>query len=96
MFGTVDSWLLWKLTGEHLTDVSNASRTLLLDLKKVAWSTELCKFFDIPMQILPRICSSAEVYAHFNDGMCFILLISEYDMQISIFENEQNIRINDR
>uniref|UniRef100_F1L477 Probable glycerol kinase n=1 Tax=Ascaris suum TaxID=6253 RepID=F1L477_ASCSU len=69
MFGTVDSWLLWKLTGEHLTDVSNASRTLLLDLKKVAWSTELCKFFDIPMQILPRICSSAEVYAHFNDGL---------------------------
>ncbi|VDM46202.1 unnamed protein product [Toxocara canis] len=68
MFGTVDSWLLWNLTGKHLTDVSNASRTLLLDLKKVAWSTELCKFFDIPSYILPEIRSSAEVYAHFKDG----------------------------
>ncbi|VDK62399.1 unnamed protein product [Anisakis simplex] len=68
MFGTVDSWLLWKLTGKHLTDITNASRTLLLDLKKVSWSTELCKFFDIPMEILPEIRSSAEVYANIEEG----------------------------
>uniref|UniRef100_A0A0K0DD57 Probable glycerol kinase n=1 Tax=Angiostrongylus cantonensis TaxID=6313 RepID=A0A0K0DD57_ANGCA len=59
LFGTVDTWLIWKLTGEHLTDVTNASRTLLFDLHKRKWSTEMCEFFDIPQDILPRIMSSA-------------------------------------
>lgn len=70
LFGTVDSWLIWNLTGRgtHITDVSNASRTLLLDLHKVKWSNELCKFFDIPEHILPQIKSSAEVYGHIKDG----------------------------
>lgn len=68
MFGTVDTWLIWKLTGAYVTDVSNASRTLLLDLHKRKWSTQLCEFFDLPMEILPEIRSSAEVYGHFDKG----------------------------
>lgn len=68
MFGNVDTWLMWNLTGKHVTDVSNASRTLLFDLRKATWSTEMCDFFGIPLEILPKICSSAEVYGHINSG----------------------------
>ncbi|VDM53301.1 unnamed protein product [Angiostrongylus costaricensis] len=68
LFGTVDTWLIWKLTGEHVTDVTNASRTLLFDLHKRKWSTEMCEFFNIPQDILPRIMSSAEVYGTLTDG----------------------------
>ncbi|KAL3123165.1 hypothetical protein niasHT_010335 [Heterodera trifolii] len=68
MFGTVDSWLMWKLIGIHATDVTNASRTLLMDLQKRKWSTEMCTFFDIPMEILPEIRSSAEIYGHLQKG----------------------------
>ncbi|CAD6195248.1 unnamed protein product [Caenorhabditis auriculariae] len=68
MFGTVDTWLIWKLTGVHVTDVSNASRTLLLDLHKRKWSSQLCDFFDLPMEILPEIKSSAEIYGYLLEG----------------------------
>ncbi|PAV88567.1 hypothetical protein WR25_14574 [Diploscapter pachys] len=68
LFGTVDTWLIWKLTGEFITDVTNASRTLLLDLHKRKWSSELCDFFGIPMEILPTIKSSAEIYGHLRGG----------------------------
>ncbi|KAI6184042.1 putative glycerol kinase [Aphelenchoides bicaudatus] len=73
MFGTVDTWLIWNLTGgvrggKHITDVTNASRTLLLDLHKRKWSSELCNFFGIPYDILPEILSSAEVYGCMKDG----------------------------
>ncbi|PIO75338.1 putative glycerol kinase [Teladorsagia circumcincta] len=68
LFGTVDTWLIWKLTGQHVTDVSNASRTLLLDLHKRKWSSQLCNFFEIPANILPQIKSSAEVYGTITDG----------------------------
>jgi glycerol kinase len=55
--GTIDSWLLWKLTGgrSHVTDASNASRTLLLDIHRVAWDADLCRFFDIPPNLLPQV-----------------------------------------
>lgn len=69
MFGTVDSWLLYKLLGIHVTDVTNASRTLLLDLHKRKWSSQLCEFFDIPIEILPTIRSSAEIYGYINTGI---------------------------
>ncbi|KAL3080819.1 hypothetical protein niasHS_014924 [Heterodera schachtii] len=68
MFGTVDSWLMWKLIGIHATDVTNASRTLLMDLQKRKWSTEMCTFFDIPINVLPKIRSSAEIYGHIPKG----------------------------
>jgi glycerol kinase len=62
LFGTMDSWLIWKLTGRHLTDVTNASRTLLMNLAELSWDDEILAALDIPAAMLPEIRSSAEVY----------------------------------
>jgi glycerol kinase len=63
--GTIDSWLLWNLSGGiHKTDVTNASRTLLMDLETLDWDSELLRLFGVPREILPTICSSSEVFAH--------------------------------
>lgn len=63
-FGTIDSWLIWNLTkGQiHVTDVTNASRTMLCNIHTLQWDDELEKIFDIPGNMLPQICSSSEVY----------------------------------
>ncbi len=63
-FGTVDTFLAWRLTGgaAHVTDVSNASRTLLMDLRTLAWDKELLELFGVPRNLLPEIRGSAEVY----------------------------------
>jgi glycerol kinase len=65
-FGTVDSWLVWNLTGGkvHVTDASNASRTMLFDIAKGAWDDELLKIFGVPRSLLPDVRSSSEVYGH--------------------------------
>ena len=62
-FGTIDSFLLWRLTGGdvHKTDVSNASRTLLMNLDEAEWDEEMLELFDIPRDILPEICGNAEI-----------------------------------
>nr|WP_276925831.1 glycerol kinase GlpK [Faecalibaculum rodentium] len=64
MFGNMDSWLVWKLTGgeQHITDASNASRTLLCNIAEVAWDQDLLKAFNIPEQLLPRIVPTSQVY----------------------------------
>lgn len=61
-FGTIDSWLLFKLTGRHVTDYSNASRTLLFDIRKLAWDAELCELLGVPVGSLPEALPSAHVY----------------------------------
>ncbi len=63
-FGTIDSWLVWNMTNgkKHLTDVSNASRTMLFNLETLDWDDELLEIFDVPRQILPRVKSSSEIY----------------------------------
>jgi len=63
-FGTVDTWLIWKLTKgkTFVTDVSNASRTMLFNIKTLKWDTELLELFDIPLNILPEVRESSEVY----------------------------------
>lgn len=63
-FGTIDTFLVWKLTGgkNHVTDVSNASRTLLMDLNSLQWDPSLLRLFDVPTEILPEICPSSKVY----------------------------------
>jgi glycerol kinase len=63
-FGTIDSWLVWKLTAGklHITDSTNASRTLLLNIHKGAWDPELLRLFDIPPSVLPEVRSSSEIY----------------------------------
>jgi glycerol kinase len=61
--GTIDSWLAWNLSGGlHITDVTNASRTMLLNLETLAWDSDLLEIFDIPIEILPAIKSSSEIY----------------------------------
>lgn len=60
LFGTIDSWLLWRLTGQHVTDVTNASRTMLMDLRTLDWDDELLAAFDIPRIMLPRIRPSTD------------------------------------
>ncbi|MEH0155599.1 glycerol kinase GlpK [Limibacter armeniacum] len=66
LFGTVDSWLIWKFTNgkKHVTDVTNASRTLLYNINTLEWDMELLEVFDIPESILPEVCSSSEVYGY--------------------------------
>ena len=64
-FGTIDSWLVWKLTGGrvHVTDASNASRTLLFNIRTLAWDAALLKLFNIPPSVLPRVVASSGVLA---------------------------------
>ena len=62
-FGTMDSWVAWNLTGEHVTDVTNASRTMLMDLTTLDWSPELLDAFGIPAKLLPSIVPSSGVIA---------------------------------
>src|SRR5512134_1567610 len=61
-FGTIDSWLIWNLTGgsEHVTDVSNASRTLLFNLNTMQWDDALLELFEVPRSVLPRVAASSE------------------------------------
>ncbi len=62
VFGTIDSWLTFKLTGRHLTDYSNASRTLLFDIRRLAWDGELCELLGVDPATLPEPVPSAQVY----------------------------------
>jgi len=64
LFGTVDTFLIYRLTGEHVTDYSNASRTMLFNIKKLDWDDELLEIFGIPRDILPEVRESSEVYGY--------------------------------
>jgi glycerol kinase len=69
LFGNMDTWLIWNLTGgskggKHVTDVTNASRTMLMELESLDWDPEICEIMGIPIAMLPKICSSSEVYGH--------------------------------
>lgn len=70
-FGTVDSWLVWKFTNGklHITDVSNASRTMLYNIHELKWDDELLKIFGIPASILPEVKSSSEVYGETSSSI---------------------------
>lgn len=65
LFGTIDSWLVYKLSGgKHITDVTNASRTLVYNIFDLTWDEELCRILDIPMSMLPKVKSSSEIYGY--------------------------------
>lgn len=73
LFGTIDSWLIWNLTGGvkggiHITDVTNASRTMLMNIETLKWDQFLLNFFGLPTSILPTIKSSSEVYGSIEEG----------------------------
>ncbi|CAM5564182.1 Glycerol kinase [Streptomyces violaceorubidus] len=73
LFGTMDTWVIWNLTGgvnggKHVTDVTNASRTMLMNLHTMAWDEKIAESIGVPMQMLPEIRSSAEVYGEITGG----------------------------
>ena len=85
--GTVDSWLLWNLTGgvdggRHLTDVTNASRTLLMDIETLSWRDDLCELFHVPRSILPAIVPSGYKFGHVRtipalDGVTIAAMVGD-------------------
>ncbi len=70
-FGTIDTWLIWKLTGgrEHVTDVSNASRTMLFNIHTLAWDDELLRLFDVPPSMLPGVRASSTIYGETSTSL---------------------------
>ncbi len=70
LFGNIDTWLIWNLTGQHITDVTNASRTMLMDLNTLDWDEELLSLLGIPRAMLPEIRSSSEIYGSIREGSC--------------------------
>ncbi|XP_034949025.1 glycerol kinase-like isoform X2 [Chelonus insularis] len=71
--GTLDTWIIWNLTGGkddglYITDVTNASRTMLMNIETLSWDPTLCRYFDIPMKLLPEIKSSSEIYGKITVG----------------------------
>ncbi|MEP7277905.1 MAG: glycerol kinase GlpK [Bacteroidota bacterium] len=85
-FGTVDTWLVWKLSGGklHLTDVSNASRTMLLNIHTCQWDDELLQLFDIPHNLLPEVRPSSELYGSTEHGGIAVAGIAG-DQQAALF-----------
>ena len=87
--GTIDAWLLYKLTGEHATDYTNASRTMLYNIETKAWDAELCKLLNVPQAILPEVKSSRARYGvskstgALPDGVPVLALIG--DQQAALF-----------
>ena len=73
LFGTIDSWLIWKLSNGkvHVTDYSNASRTLLFNIHDLKWDEEICEILQIPLAMLPKVASSSEIYAETDPSVFF-------------------------
>jgi glycerol kinase len=69
LFGTMDSWLIWKLTGRHVTDMTNASRTMLMSLDSTDWDDELLDAFGVPRAMLPKIAPSSEIYGEAGSAL---------------------------
>ena len=86
LFGNMDTWVLWNMTGAHVTDVTNASRTLLMDLKTLDWDEEILQTLGIPPQMLPEIRSSSEVYGNAKGGLGGVPLAGDLgDQQAALF-----------
>lgn len=86
MFGNMDTWIIWNLTGAYVTDVTNASRTMLMDLKTLSWDDELLKALGIPRNMLPEIRSSSEVYGAAKGSLGGIPVAGDLgDQQAAVF-----------
>ena len=89
LFGTIDCWLIWNLTGNHFTDLTNASRTQLLNIKEIKWDTELLSLFKIPSQILPELKESADEFGNWEfNGVNIPILGVAGDQQAALFGQE--------
>src|SRR5580700_10293704 len=86
LFGTIDAWLIWKLTGRHVSDVTNASRTMLMDLKTLDWDEDLLDAIGVPRAMLPEIRPSSEVYAKASGVLEGVAVASALgDQQAALF-----------
>ena len=86
LFGNMDTWVLWNLTGVHVTDVTNASRTLLMDLKTLDWDEDILHILNIPRAMLPEIRSSSEVYGNAKGGLGGVRVAGDLgDQQAALF-----------
>jgi glycerol kinase len=91
LFGTMETWLIWNLTGgtaggQHITDVTNASRTMLMNMRTLTWDEELLGFFGVPRAMLPEIRSSAEIYGEDRSVLPGIRIASALgDQQAALF-----------
>jgi len=86
LFGNVDSWLIWNLCGRHVTDVTNASRTLLMDLGQLAWDPSLASAMGIPMAMLPEIRPSVAVYGEGTAALAGVPIAGDLgDQQAALF-----------
>jgi glycerol kinase len=86
LFGNMDTWVIWNLTGVHVTDVTNASRTLLMNLKTLDWDDELLRLFGVPRSMLPKICSSSEVYGNVHGALGGVPIAGDLgDQQAALF-----------
>jgi glycerol kinase len=86
LFGTMDSWLIWKLTGRHLTDVTNASRTMLMNLATLDWDETLLDAIGVPRAMLPTIAASSEVYGEATGLLAGVPVASALgDQQAALF-----------
>lgn len=86
LFGNMDTWVLWNMTGAHVTDVTNASRTLLMDLKSLEWDKEILDILGIPRAMLPEIHSSSEIYGNAKGGLGGVPLAGDLgDQQAALF-----------
>jgi glycerol kinase len=86
LFGNMDTWVIWNMTGEHVTDVTNAARTLLMDLKRLNWDEDILRILGIPRSMLPEIRSSSEIYGTARGGLGGIPLAGDLgDQQAALF-----------
>jgi glycerol kinase len=86
LFGNMDTWVLWNMTGVHVTDVTNASRTLLMNLKTLNWDEEILQILGIPRSMLPEIHSSSEIYGIAKCGLGGVPLAGDLgDQQAALF-----------
>jgi glycerol kinase len=86
LFGTMDSWLIWRLTGRHLTDVTNASRTMLMSLETLDWDDDLLDAMGVPRAMLPEIRPSSEVYGEARGTLAGVPVASALgDQQAALF-----------
>ena len=88
LFGTVDTWLVWKLTGGkvHVTDYTNASRTMLYDIRSLCWDKRICDTLGIPMEMLPRVMDSSAIYGTANlQGVSVPIAGMAGDQQAALF-----------
>ena len=90
LFGTVDSWLIWKLTGgkRHVTDVTNASRTLMYNIHQLKWDKELLAMLEVPASVLPEVRSTSEVYGYTSEevtGRAIPIAAAAGDQQAALF-----------